>query len=101
MGQSAKLKSVAGHFSAFVVAQKLTYIEKFGLMLNQSFYRLIPYPICYESLKLGAIQHEQTPIFVIFAVILIVREPRGRKLVHLHRVICPGWPLSAPRRPVL
>lgn len=37
-----------------VVAQKLTFIERFGLIFNGSFCRLIPYLICYDPQTLGA-----------------------------------------------
>lgn len=37
-----------------VVAQKLTFIERFGLIFNGSICRLIPYLICYDPQTLGA-----------------------------------------------
>ena len=43
---------------AFVMAQKLTFIEKFDLILNWSICRLIPYPICYDQLNISIIQDE-------------------------------------------
>lgn len=53
--------SVAGHTLAFVVTQKLTSIETFGLILKSP-----PYTTCYDP---GSI-----PVFVISAAILTVTE---------------------------
>lgn len=39
---------VAGTILAFVMVQKLPFMKKFGLILNQSICGLFPYPICHD-----------------------------------------------------
>lgn len=47
--QPAITNLYAGHVLAFLMAQKLAFVEEFGPISNQRFCRSVPYPICNDN----------------------------------------------------